>query len=62
MDNGPLVPELAKLAITPSEMPLDENARRHLVAWLRQMAEELEKGEHFSTFVFTLGANARAKL
>jgi len=50
-----LAPELIKLQIPLPLMPLDPTRRAEVSRWLRQVADELDRGEHWDTCIFSFG-------
>lgn len=45
---------LAKLIINYNDIPLNDANKRHITTWLRQMASELEDGEHWGSAMFQI--------
>jgi hypothetical protein len=46
--------QLAVIKIAPSHMPLTPKERADFVLWLRQVADEVERGEHWDSALFGL--------
>ena len=45
---------LALLRLHPKAVPLDAIDQRDVIRWLRQVADELERGEHWGSALFAL--------
>jgi hypothetical protein len=52
---------IAKLIINGERMPLDDEDLRHTATWLRQVADQYEQGELFSSAVFELRIKRKEK-